>query len=297
VPGRVGGVGTGIVEMLRRRDLPVRALALKEDARTDALRAIGVEVVAGDLTEPRDVVRALSGCRRMYFGMSLSPRYLEATVIAAAAAREAGGLEVFVNISQMTVSQMSLTEMTDSPQHRLHWAAEQVLNWSRLPVVHVRATVFLQHPFFLDWAAESIARDSTIRLPFGSGRTSPVDAKDAAEVIAAILASPTGHVGKIYELTGPRPQDMRGVAAEYSAALGRPVTYVDVPFDHWRDQELRQRNLPQHLYDHFLTMARLHAANRYDRLTQDDEKITGRPATSIRDFVAQHEEFFETKAA
>jgi uncharacterized protein YbjT (DUF2867 family) len=124
----------------------------------------------------------------MYFGMSVSPAYLEATVTAAAAASEAGGLEVFVSISQMSVSQMSLTEMTDSPQQRLHWAAEQVLNWSRLPVVHVRATVFLQHPFFLDWAAESIARDSTIRLPFGSGRTSPVDAKDVAEVIAAILA-------------------------------------------------------------------------------------------------------------
>jgi NAD(P)H dehydrogenase (quinone) len=204
---------------------------------------------------------------------------------------------VFVSISQMTVSQMSLTEMTDSPQQRLHWAAEQVLNWSRLPVVHVRATVFLQHPFFLDWAAESIARDSTIRLPFGSGRTSPVDAKDVAEVIAAILASPTGHVGKIYELTGPWSQDMRGVAAEYSAVLAQPITYVDVPFDQWRDRELRQRNLPQHLYEHFLTMASLHAANRYERLTQDVQKITGRPATSIRDFVTQHEEFFETKAA
>ena len=296
VPGRVGGVGTAIVEMLRRRDLPVRALALHEDARTDALRAIGAEVVAGDLTEPRDVGRALSGCRRMYFGMSVSASYLEATVIAAAAAREEGGLEVFVNISQMTVSQMSLTEMTDSPQHRQHWLAEQVLNWSGLPVVHVRPTVFLQHPFFLDWAAESIARDSTIRLPFGGGRTSPVDAKDVAEVIAAILASPTGHVGKIYELTGPRSQDMRGIAAEYSAALGRPITYVDVPFDQWRDRELRQRNLPPHLYEHFLTMASLHAANRYDRLTQDVEKVTGRPATRIRDFVTQHDEFSETKA-
>jgi len=288
VPGRVGGVGTAIVEMLRRRGLPVRALVLHEDARTDAIRAMGVEVVAGDLTEPRDVVRALSGCRRMYFGMSLSPRYLEATVIAAAAAREAGGLEVFVNISQMTVSQMSLTEMTDSPQHRLHWAAEQVLNWSRLPVVHVRATVFLQHPFFLDWAAESIARDSTIRLPFGSGRTSPVDAKDAAEVIAAILASPTGHVGKIYELTGPKSQDMHGIAKEYAEALGRPVTYVDAPHERWRDEELRKFGLPEHLFGHLLTMAKLHAAGRYHRLTHDVEAILGRPATGARDFVARH---------
>ena len=52
-------------------------------------------------------------------------------------------------MSQMTVSQMSLTETTDSPQHRQHWLAEQALNWSGLPVVHVRPTVFLQHFFFL----------------------------------------------------------------------------------------------------------------------------------------------------
>ena len=185
VPGRVGGVGSTIAAMLRCRDVPVRALVLHEDQRIEALRAKGIEIVAGDLTRPRDVARALSGCRRMYFGMSVSPRYLEATVTAAAVAREHAELEVLVNISQMTVSQMSLTETTDSPQQRQHWLAEQVLNWSGVPVVHVRPTVFLQNPFFSDWAAESIARDSTIRLPFGTGHTSPVDAGDVAEVIVA----------------------------------------------------------------------------------------------------------------
>jgi len=197
---------------------------------------------------------------------------------------------VLVNISQMTVSQMSLTEMTDSPQQRL---CEQVLNWSGLPVVNVRPTVFLQHPFFSEWAAESIARDSTIRLPFRTGRTSPIDARDVAEVIAAILVSPATHVGKVYELTGPRSQNMDGVAAEYSEALGRPIRYVDVPFDQWRDQVVRTHNLSDHVCEHFLTMARLHAADRYDRLTHDVETITGRPATKIRDYVAQHGELFE----
>jgi len=212
-------------------------------------------------------------------------------VTGAAVARERGGLEVFVNISQMTVSQMSLMEMTDSPQHRQHWLGEQVLNWSGLPVVHVRPTVFLQNPFFSDWAAESIAKDSTIRLPFGAGRTSPVDARDVAEVITAVLANPTVHIGKVYELTGPRSQDMQSVAAEFSNALGRTVTYLDVPLEQWRDQELRGRNLPDHVFEHLLTMARLHAANRYDRLTHDVETITGRPATTVRDFVARQAAF------
>jgi uncharacterized protein YbjT (DUF2867 family) len=112
-----------------------------------------------------------------------------------------------------------------------------------------------------------------------------------AEVIAVILANPTAHIGKVYELTGPRSQDMHDIAAEYSDALGRTITYVDVPLEQWRDQQLHVRNLPDHVFEHLLTMARLHAANRYDRLTHDVETIAGRPATNVRDFVAQHPEF------
>src|ERR1700738_721144 len=136
--GRVGGVGRTIVELLRQRNVPVRALVRREDERATALRATGAEVVVGDLTRAADVARALEGCRRIYFGMSVSAPYLEATVTGAAVARECGGLEVFVNISQMTVSQMSLMEMTDSPQHRQHWLGAAVLNWGGLSVVHGR---------------------------------------------------------------------------------------------------------------------------------------------------------------
>ena len=77
---------------------------------------------------------------------------------------------------------------------------------------------------------------------------------------------------------------------------------MDVPFEQWRDQEFRTRGLPEYVAEHLMTMAKLHAANRYDRLTHDVEAITGRPATSIRDYVAKHSELFgrrdlPTKAA
>ena len=39
---------------------------------------------------------------------------------------------------------------------------------------------------------------------------------------------------------------------------------------------------------HLLTMAKLHAEGRYDRLTHDVEAVLGRPATGARDFVARH---------
>lgn len=284
--GGVGSVGRTVVELLRRQDVPVRAFVHREDDRADALRAAGAEVVAGDLTEAGDVVRALDGCGRMYFGMSVSSRYLQATVTVAAAARARGDLAVLVNMSQMTVSQMTLTSTTESQQHRLHWLSEEVLNWSGLPVVHVRPTIFLDNPIFTTLAARSIASNGTIRLPFGSGRTAPVAAHDVAEVVAAVLIDPAPHIGKVYELTGPRSQDMTATAADFSAALGRPITYVDVPLRQWIDEDLAPLGLPEHLQNHLATMARLHREGRYDRLTHDVETVTGRVPTSVRDFVA-----------
>jgi NAD(P)H dehydrogenase (quinone) len=77
---------------------------------------------------------------------------------------------------------------------------------------------------------------------------------------------------KASELTGPKSQDMRAMAAEYSSALGESITYVDVPLEQWRDQDLRNHNLPEHVFKHLLTMARLQSANRYDRITHDVEE-------------------------
>jgi uncharacterized protein YbjT (DUF2867 family) len=286
--GGVGAVGRTVVELLRDRDVPVRAFVHRDDERAEALRAAGAEVVVGDLTEADDVLDALAGCRRMYFGMSVSSRYLEATATVAAAARQYADLAALVNISQLTVSQMTLTSTTESNQQRQHWLGEQVLTWSGLPVVQVRPTVFLDNPIFTTIAAASIAHSDTIRLPFGSGRTSPIAARDVAEVITAVLTDPAPHLGKIYELTGPRSEDMTAVAAEYSAALGRPIGYVDVPLRQWIDQVVNPLGLPEHLREHVATMARLHRENRYDRLTHDVETVTGRQPTSVRAWVAEH---------
>src|SRR4029077_7944356 len=114
----------------------------REDERAEALRRIGAEVIQGDLTDLTSMHKAIKGCGRIYFGMSVSPAYLEATVNTAAVARHYG-LEALVNMSQMTVTQMSITETTDSPQHKLHWLGELALSWSGLPIVTVRPTVFI----------------------------------------------------------------------------------------------------------------------------------------------------------
>ena len=130
----------------------------------------------------------------------------------------------------MTVSQMTATSTAESHQQRLHWLAEQVLNWSGLPVVHIRPTVFLDTPLFTTMAARSIRENGTIALPFGTGRTSPVAVDDVARVVATVLRDPAPHIGHVYELTGPRSVDMVGVAA---SSHGRWVVQCPMWTCHW----------------------------------------------------------------
>ncbi|MCP1968524.1 NAD(P)H-binding protein [Bradyrhizobium elkanii] len=292
VTGAAGTVGHAVCNLLIERGCKVRALVRAEDARSAKLASAGAEVVVGDLLDLHAMHRAIEGCERLYFGTAVSPSYLEATMNVAAVAKH-HKVTAFVNISQMTVSQMGINSTTDSPQQKLHWLAEQALNWSGLPVVHVRPTAFLE-TFFLRLSVDSIRDHRQIRLPFGDGKTSPIASEDVARVIATILETPTAHIGKIYELTGPKSQDMNGVAEEFSKALGSTISYVNVPWEPWRKHLQDNAKLPPHVLAHLATMALLKQQNRYDRLTSDVETITGKPPLSIHDFVSRHASAYTT---
>jgi uncharacterized protein YbjT (DUF2867 family) len=286
--GQLGSVGRTVTGLLLDRGFPVRAMVRREDERAASLRAAGAQVVVGDLLEPGDVYRVVSGCCRVYFGMSVSAGYLEATVTMAAVAREAG-VNALVNMSQMTVSEMSIQNTTPSHQQRQHWLSEQALAWSGLPVVTIRPTMFLES--FLPLAAPSVRDRDRIELPFGRGKTSPVAAADVAQVVAAVLADPVPHLGLIYELTGPRSQDMDGVAREFSDALNREVAYSDISPEEW-EQKLKGQGVPEHLRGHLLAMGELHRVGRYDRRADGVQRVTGRPAMSVREFVSLYAEEF-----
>ena len=291
--GRVGGVGRTVTELLLKQGKAVRAMVRNEDERSQALRHIGAEVIVGDLLDLNSMHRAIAGCDMMYFGMSVSDTYLAATVNVAAVAKH-HGVKAFINMSQMTVSQMSITESTPSPQQKLHWLAEQALNWSGLPVVHVRPTMMLEGSLLI-LTSDSVRESNQIRLPFGEGKTSPVAVADVARAIAALLANPQPHIGKIYHLTGPQSENMHFFAAEYSKALGRIITYQDIPVEAWRDA-LFARGMPAHLVHHLATMADLHRAGRYDRMSDDVLTLTGQAPMSVQEFVRKNAATFTASA-
>jgi uncharacterized protein YbjT (DUF2867 family) len=283
--GDIGGIGRNLTAMLLAKGHMVRALVRREDERAEALRRLGAEVIQRDLTDLSSMHRAIEGCTRIYFGMSVSPAYLEATVNTAAVARHYG-VEAFVNMSQMTVAQMSITETTDSPQHKLHWLAEQALAWSGLPVVTVRPTVFLES-FFLRLAADGVRHANELALPMGNGKTSPISATDVARAVLGILDNPAPHIGQNYNLTGLESTNLEHYARVFSEALGRTIRYRNVPLAAW-SQQLLESGMPAHTVSHVSTMAELNAQGRYDRMTDDMFKLTGLAPMSMRDFVKLH---------
>jgi uncharacterized protein YbjT (DUF2867 family) len=283
--GDLGAIGRNLTALLLGKGHKVRALVRRDDERAEALRRVGAKVVQGDLTDLTSMHRAIEGCVRIYFGMSVSAAYLEATVNTAAVAHH-HGVEAFVNMSQMTITQMSITETTDSPQHKLHWLAELALSWSGLPVVTVRPTVFLEG-FFLRLAAAGVREADELALPMGSGKTSPISAVDVARAVSVILDDPAPHIGHVYNLTGFESADLDHYARVFSEALGRTIRYRNVPLVEWSEM-LREAGVPAHLVNHLTVMTDLNKQGRYDRMTDDLFKLTGEMPTSMHDFVKLH---------
>jgi uncharacterized protein YbjT (DUF2867 family) len=149
--------------------------------------------------------------------------------------------------------------------------------------------------FFLIFTAESVRQSDQIRLPFGEGKTSPVAVEDVARVLARLLTMPQPHIGKIYHLTGPQSENMHFYAQEYSKALGRTITYQEIRVESWRDG-LLDRGLPVHLVNHLATMADLHRAGRYDRMSDDVFTLTGQGPLSVQDFVRKNTATFTASA-
>ncbi len=287
VTGAAGGVGSTsreVIRILLSKGRRVRAMVRTMDERAESLKNMGAEVVVADLLDIIAVREAMQGCAVVYFTMSVSPSYLEAATNLAVVAKNLG-VTAFINLSQMTVSQMSETATTNSTQQKQHWLAEQVLRWSGLPVVYLRPTAFYEGLFMS--SAKGIREQNAIMLPFGEGKTSPIAGTDVGSAAAVILDNPAPHIGKVYELTGPESMTMTGYAEAFSRGLGRTIRFLNVPPQVF-EAKLRELKLPTHLQNHLLTMADLHRQNRYDKLTSTFEELVGRPPMSVEEYAKKN---------
>src|SRR5437667_3262963 len=79
--GSQGKTGRHVSELLLKRGVKVRAFVHGIDERSEHLRALGAEVVAGDFLDYRSVERAVQGVSSIYFAYPVESGFLDATVV------------------------------------------------------------------------------------------------------------------------------------------------------------------------------------------------------------------------
>ncbi|MCO1655102.1 NmrA family NAD(P)-binding protein [Pseudonocardia sp. S2-4] len=274
--GRQGSTGRHVVDLLLARGLGVRALVRVDDERAAALRALGAEVVVGDLREIADLGPALRGVRRAFLTYPVTHGLVDATGAFAVAAREAG-LERVVDVSQLAADPGAGT-----PHMRQHWVAEQVLDRFEVGAVHLRAGVFFENLAVV--AAAAGYRE--LALPLGPPDTvlPLVAAEDVARVAAGLLVDPDP-VEPVYRLTG-QVLSVRGVVEAFGAALGHEVDYVDVAPEAWRaaaDDLYRDDRAVEHLTALWAMFRMFGSVHELYRVSEEIERIGGRPPRRLAD--------------
>ncbi|MEI6001521.1 NAD(P)H-binding protein [Paraburkholderia bengalensis] len=284
ITGATGKTGVHTIRHLLQDGHAVRAFVHGEDERSAALRAQGAEIVVGDLLEHDDILRAMDGVTGAYLCYPVRPGFIQGTAYFADAARRAG-VEVIVDMSQISARE-------DSKSHaaRDHWIAERVLDWSGVPTVHIRPTFFSEWLIF-PWVRDQIVQEGRIGLPYGDGRHAPIAGEDQARLIAAVLAQPSGHIGKTYPLFGPVELDQHQIADEISAVLGRKIVYRPSTIEQYR-QHLEKYDLPEFAIQHFLAIAIDYQNGIFSGADGVIGGITGRAPQTVSDFVKAHRQAF-----
>lgn len=145
----------------------------------------------------------------------------------------------------------------------------------------LRASWFTQN-FSEHFLLESV-RGGVIALPAPDVPEPFIDVEDIADVAVAALTQ-SGHAGEILELTGPRLLTFTGIAAELSAALGRTIHFLPLRPEEYAAAAARD-GMP---IEEARPLAELFARvldGRNSYVTDDVERILGRPARDFSDYV------------
>jgi NAD(P)H dehydrogenase (quinone) len=282
--GSHGATGNHAARQLLARGLRVRAFVRRADQRADELRKLGAEIAVGDVLDYDAVRAALDGVQRAYFTYPLADGLLLATATFAAAGKQTG-LQSVVNMSQITARPDH-----SSPAARQHWLAERVLDWSGIGVTHLRPPFFLENLFNV--AAPTVRTEGKIYLPYGQGRHAPIAGEDVARVAVGILTDPAAHRGKTYVPTGPASLSMQEQASVFSRVLGRPVEYVDIPVERWRQILSDVDVMTPWLTEHLARVAESHQHGEFDTRTDVVETIGAVLPQSLEAFIRQHQTVF-----
>lgn len=286
ITGATGTTGQYAIQKLVEKGADVRAMVRTIDERSDALKALGVEVVQTDFLDLQGLRKALNNVNRAYFLYPFIDHLPKAAGYFAKAAKEQN-VELVVSMSQMNVH-----EGTTSPATQNHLIAEDILDWADIGAVHIRPALFAWN--YLGMAAPTVKSEKKFYFPNPEAKYTIIHPQDIGEVVAEILSDENiqQHVGKKYDLSGGKIYSGREVADEIGKLLNQEIEYVPIPVDVWIDAV---KNLPmvnEFLVTHLREFSNDIASGKFNKTTDVVKNITGHDPRSFEEYINEHKSIF-----
>ena len=287
--GVTGKTGGETAKQLLQKGARLRAL-VRDEARAADLRAAGVELVVGDVSDADTVRRALKGAEKAFLTLPNGRHQLEQE-------KQFTDLAVAAGVKHLVkMSSMEAVAHAETPIPRAHWAVEEYIRGSGLTWTMVKPNFFMQN---LLSSAGSIKAQRRFSLPMGNGTTGMADIRDIGAVCAEVLTGDgpagqgfagKGHAGQSYEITGPEVLTFHEVADRFSAVLGEKVEYVPMPMEQFRERMSKILE-PWHL-NAVCELFREIAEIGLDHTTDTFRKLIGRDPRSVTQFIQDHVALF-----
>ena len=226
VTGSTGKVGSEVLKQLGKRNVSVRALVRKPDAKLPK----EVEAVVGDLLDPVSVEKALDGVDKLYLLNGVAPDELTQGLIAYGLAKKLKLKHVVYH------SVFRADQFLDVPHFASKVAIESALKQFDIPFTIIRPNYFYQNDASLK---DVLMGPGIYPIPLGTPGISAVDIRDIAEA-AAVALTTEGHEGKTYNLNGPEILSGPDMASIWSTLLGKKIQYTGEDMDAFEEQ-MRQK--------------------------------------------------------
>ncbi|HEY3408789.1 MAG TPA: SDR family oxidoreductase [Propionicimonas sp.] len=270
ITGSTGRLGGRVARRLADAGSPQRLL-VRDLSR--APRLAGATAVPGSYADGKAVTAALGGLRTVLMvSGSESPDRMDqhrAFIDAAAAA----GVQQVVYISFYGAAPDCTFTLG-----RDHFATEEYLRASGMDFT------FLRDNLYADFFPAMVGDDGVIRGPAAQGSVAAVAQDDIADAAVAVLLDPEAHSGATYSLTGPAALTLDEVAAVLTETQGRPVAYhpETVP-EAYASRAVY--DAPAWQVDAWVSTYTAIAAGELAGVTDDVERLSGHPATSLADLL------------
>jgi uncharacterized protein YbjT (DUF2867 family) len=134
--------------------------------------------------------------------------------------------------------------------------------------------------------APTIASEGVFYLPLGEAELAPIDIEDVASVAHVLLRS-GGHEGMRYDMTGPEALRMEQIATHIGEAIDRPVRYVNVSLEAYRER-LVQRGFEPERIALFTEIAAERRRRLKSHVAIEIQVASGVRATTFAEFARRH---------